>query len=48
MNYLKAVLNNFIQKGYKYITDIEKGLEMAKNTELEQDIELFDYNWLDE
>lgn len=36
MNYLKAVLNNFISKGYKYISDIEKSLETAKNNELEE------------
>lgn len=48
MNYLKAVLNNFISKGYKYIADVKNGLETAKNDEIDQDIELFDYNWLDD
>ena len=35
MNYLKAVLNNFIDKGYKYITDLEKPVRIDKNDELE-------------
>lgn len=35
MNYLKAVLNNFIEKGYKYITDLEKPVRTDKNRELE-------------
>lgn len=35
MNYLKAVLNNFIEKGYKYITDLEKPVRTNKNSELE-------------
>lgn len=37
MNYLKAVLNNFIAKGYKYITDLEKPVRIDKNKELEED-----------
>lgn len=48
MNYLKAVLNNFIEKGYKYITDLEKPVRTDKNSELEEDIELFDYDWLND
>ena len=35
MNYLKAVLNNFIEKGYKYITDLETPVRTDKNRELE-------------
>ena len=35
MNYLKAVLNNFIAKGYKYITDLETPVRIDKNRELE-------------
>lgn len=35
MNYLKAVLNNFIDKGYKYITDLETPVRTDKNKELE-------------
>ena len=37
MNYLKAVLNNFIDKGYKYISDIETSVRTHKNSELEED-----------
>lgn len=37
MNYLKAVLNNFIAKGYKYITDLEIPVRTDKNRELEED-----------
>ena len=37
MNYLKAVLNNFIDKGYKYISDIETNVRTDKNRELEED-----------
>ena len=37
MNYLKAVLNNFIDKGYKYISDIEISVRTDKNRELEED-----------
>ena len=37
MNYLKAVLNNFIDKGYKYISDIETSVRTDKNRELEED-----------
>lgn len=35
MNYLKAVLNNFIAKRYKYITDLETPVRTNKNSELE-------------
>ena len=35
MNYLKAVLNNFMAKGYKYITDLETPVRTDKNRELE-------------
>ena len=48
MNYLKAVLNNFIAKGYKCITDLETPVRTDKNSELEEDIELFDYDWLND
>ena len=37
MNYLKAVLNNFIDKGYKYISDIETSVRTHKDSELEED-----------
>lgn len=48
MNYLKAVLNNFIAKGYKYISDIETPVKNDKNDELDDNIELFDYDWLND
>ena len=48
MNYLKAVLNNFIEKGYKYISDLKTPVRIDKNNELEEDIELFDYDWLND
>ena len=48
MNYLKAVLNNFISKGYKYIADIEHNLETTKNNEIDDNLQLFEYNWIDD
>lgn len=48
MNYLKAVLNNFISKGYKYISDIEYNLETTKNNEIDDNLQLFEYNWIDD
>lgn len=48
MNYLKAVLNNFISKGYKYIADIEYNLETTENNEIDDNLQLFEYNWIDD
>lgn len=46
MNYLKAVLNDYISKGYKCIGDIQKLLKMPENAQYDENIELFDYDWL--
>lgn len=44
MNYLKAVLKSFKDKGYKYINDLEKPVRMVKNDELEGNLDILQSN----
>lgn len=45
LRYIEKIIYEWNKKGYKNMNDVKKGLENRTN---KSNVELFDYNWLDE
>lgn len=48
LKYIDKILVDFKSRGYKYATDIQNNSSKEKKENLDSNVEIFDWNWLDD